>query len=118
MDSQRSDQLKGYRVEIDFALDVGEGPLLRACRERIAGLSLTPAEQRELEELDSIVIEEIIQRSHVADYLLKDDLSHPLDSWWWHFGKLRAGSYPVERLPVYLQEIYEQQEIIEKVETT
>ncbi|MDG4552456.1 MAG: hypothetical protein P9F19_04610 [Candidatus Contendobacter sp.] len=38
--------------------------------------------------------------------LLRDDPTRPLAQWWWHLGKLRAGTYPAELLPSHLRAIY------------
>ncbi len=104
---QPDDRLNGYRVEIDFALSMGDGPLLRESRTRIAALALTPSEQRDLWELDEMVMEEIASRDDLQPYLLEDDPAHPLAQWWWHLGKLRAGAYPAELLPPHLRAIYQ-----------
>ena len=38
---------------------------------------------------------------------LKDNPEHLLSRWWWHLGKLRAGTYPAHLLPPHLREIYQ-----------
>ena len=38
--------------------------------------------------------------------LLRDDPTRPLAQWWWHLGKLRAGTYPAELLPPHLRAIH------------
>jgi hypothetical protein len=106
MAHQPVDRLNGYRVEIDFALSMGDGPLLRESRTRIAGMELTLGEQRELMELDEMVMDEIIGRDDLQPYLLEDDPSRPPAQWWWHLGKLRAGTYPAELLPPHLRALY------------
>lgn len=102
-----SARLRGYSEEINFALDVGEGPTLRHARNRISTMALTPDEQYELAELDELVIDQILNFEDVQAYLLADDNSQPLTHWWWHLGRLRAGVYPAHLLPPHLQAIYQ-----------
>ncbi len=104
---QPDDRLNGYRVEIDFALSMGDGPLLRESRARIATLELIPNEQRTLQELDEMVLDEIMESDALQPYLLEDDPAKPLTQWWWHLGKLRAGTYPAHLLPEHLRAIYQ-----------
>lgn len=106
MAHQPNDRLNSYRVEIDFALSMGDGPLLRESRTRIATMELTSGEQRELMELDEMVMDEIINRDDLQPYLLEDDPTRSLAQWWWHLGKLRIGTYPAELLPSHLRAIY------------
>lgn len=108
MAAQRSTRLNGYREEVHFALDMGEGPLLRHGRERLSQATLTPAEQAELVELDADVIDTVLVLDEVASYLLDDDPAQPLAHWWWHLGKLRTGTYPADLLPPPLRLIYQQ----------
>lgn len=103
---QRSTRLRGYSEEINFALEIGEGPTLRQARSRISAMALTPDEQRELAELDTLVIDEILNLEDVQVYLVEDSDNHPLAHWWWHLGKLRAGTYPADMLPPHLRAIY------------
>jgi len=107
MAHQPDDRLNGYRVEIDFALSMGDGPLLRESRTRISGLELTTGEQRELMKLDEMVLDEIMESDALQPYLLEDDPKRPLEQWWWHLGKLRAGTYPADLLPPPLRAIYQ-----------
>lgn len=107
MADYESARLRGYAEEIHFALDVGEGPTLRQARNRISTMILTPEEQRELAELDELVIDQILNFEDVQSYLLEDDLTRPLSQWWWHLGQLRAGTYPAHLLPPALRVIYQ-----------
>lgn len=107
MANASNDRLITYRVEAECVLPSGEGVLLRENREWIATLALTYSERHDLQELDGYVIEQITQGDVIADYLLKDDSTRPLTAWWWHFGKLRVGTYPAHLLPLHLQEIYQ-----------
>ena len=34
------------------------------------------------------------------------DESQPLEKWWWHLAKIKAGTYPLETLPLELRESY------------
>jgi len=102
-----SPRLRGYSEEIYFALEVGEGPTLRQGREALAHLMLSDQEVRELAELDLMVLETLQVATEIGDYLLKDHQTQPLTDWWWHLGKLRAGTYPTHLLPPHLREIYQ-----------
>lgn len=107
MAHQPDDRLNGYRVEIDFALSMGDGPLLRESRTRLAALELTPHEQRELMDLDEMVLDEVMESDILQPYLLEDDPARPLEQWWWRLGQLRAGTYPAHLLPPHLRAIYQ-----------
>jgi len=104
---QGSARLRGYSEEINFALEIGEGPTLRQARSRISAMTMTPDEQDELAELDELVVDQIVNSDDLQPYLLKDDSSIPLAHWWWHLGKLRAGTYPAHLLPDHLRAIYQ-----------
>lgn len=107
MANQANDRLRGYRVEIDFALPSGDGVLLRESRTRIATMALTASEQRDLQKLDEIVMETILDHDDLQPYLQEDNPDYPLTQWWWHLGKLRAGAYPAHLLPAHLRAIYQ-----------
>lgn len=102
-----ADRLKGYRQQVDFCLEQGEGPVLRPLREDIDRLELTVSEEKELVDIDAGAIDYLLTLDEVAAYLLEDDDSHPLSHWWWHLGKIRNHSYPVELLPAHLQTVYQ-----------
>lgn len=99
-------RLRGYREEVSFALEMGDGPVLRQARERLSALALSEEERAELIRIDQDVIDQIMTLDEVQAFLLEDDPLQPLDHWWWHFGKLRAGSYPARLLPPPLREVY------------
>jgi len=101
-----AERLRGYREEVHFALDMGEGPSLRFARDRLAAMALTQAELEELSDLDETVIEEVIESDAMADYLLVDDPAQPPTRWWWHLGAIRAGTFPAEALPENLRVVY------------
>lgn len=102
-----NDRLITYRIEAECVLPGGEGVLLRENREWIATLALTYSEQHDLQELDEVVLETILDHENLQSYLLDDDSTIPLKNWWWHLGKLRAGTYPPHLLPPHLREIYQ-----------
>lgn len=102
-----ANRLRGYREEIDFSLECGEGLTLRQAREALAKLMLSDQEIRELAELDQMVLETLQIATEIGDYLLNDIQAQPLARWWWHLGKLRTGTYPAHLLPPHLQAIYQ-----------
>lgn len=101
MDNSRSDQLKGYRNQVEFCLENGEGPALRQLREHFKDVV-----SDELADIDEAVIDYIDGLDYVAPYLLNDDATKPLKNWWWHLGKIRAKTYPAELLPDHLRAVY------------
>ena len=107
MANSSNDRLMTYRIEAECVLPSGEGVLLRENRGWIATLALTSGEQRDLQELDEIVVETILDHDDLQPYLLEDDSAIPLKNWWWHLGKLRAGTYPAHLLPEHLRAIYQ-----------
>ncbi|WP_031431244.1 MULTISPECIES: hypothetical protein [Methylomicrobium] len=52
-----ADRLKGHRLQVDFCLEMGEGPVLREVRDRIDRLELRAVEQAKLSEIDAGAIE-------------------------------------------------------------
>ena len=110
MANPRPDRLREYSEVVDFGLLVGEGLGLPEARETLAALQLTDEEAEVLGILDEIVVEYLSDPDHWIDnYVLRDDPTQPRSHWWWHLGKLRAGTYPVELLPEPLREIYRPQ---------
>ncbi len=107
MENQTNDRLVTYRIEAECVLPSGEAALLRENRTWLATLTLTTSEQRDLKELDEMVMEIILDHDDLQPYLLENDKAHPLTQWWWHLSKLRAGTYPAHLLPLHLQEIYQ-----------
>lgn len=110
METKRPEQLDEYHELVHYGLIAGEGPELSQIREELALLPLSSEEAREIAELDAGALYEIIHNADVQDYVLIEDSTQSLNRWWWHLGKLRAGDYPAELLPEYLQAIYRQQE--------
>jgi hypothetical protein len=116
MANPRPDRLREYSEVVDFGLLVGEGLGLPEARETIAALQLTDEETEVLRILDEIVVEYFSDQDHWIDnYVLRDNPTQPLSHWWWHLGKLRAGTYPAELLLEHLREIYRQQAAPDRV---
>lgn len=83
--------------------DCGEGGRLREARQQLADSGIDNAETQNL---DVIVIEATIANDYVSDDVMQDDVSQPLQNWWWHLSKIRAKTYPIDQLPTYLQPVY------------
>ncbi len=83
--------------------DDGEGARLRESRQHLHELGLD--DDKDVLELDEIVIEAAIANDYVNPDLV-DDQNVPLKAWWWHLGKIRAKTYPADRLPMHLQAVY------------
>lgn len=83
--------------------DDGEGARLRESREHLHELGLD--DDKDVSEIDEIVIEAAIANDYVNPDLI-DDQDVPLKNWWWHLGKIRTKTYPAELLSVPLQAIY------------
>lgn len=106
MENDRLDYLAGYRNQINFQLDMGEGVVLRPIRQDISELSLSLEEMTQLKLCDQDVIISVMELDEIADYLIDDAKTQPLASWWWHLGKIRAGTYPADLLPPHLRAVY------------
>lgn len=101
-----AERLRGYRQQVDFCLEQGEGPVLRPLREDVDNMVLNDMEQSELANIDAGVINYLLTLSEVSQYLIKDDAEQPLAKWWWHLGKIRNKTYPVDLLPKYVRAVY------------
>lgn len=99
-------RLAGYLEEVEFALELGDGPVLRDARERISQLALSSEERQELARIDGFVIGLVVNLDHIEPFLLDDDETAGLDRWWWHLGKVRNRTYPAHRLPARLRDVY------------
>ena len=110
MDNKRINYLDGYRHEIDFALVDGVSLVLRKIRQRVSKFKLSPAEQLGLDVDDEAVITTVMALDDIDDGLVKDDEMRPLQDWWWHLGKIRAKTYPVDLLSAHLQAVYREVE--------
>jgi hypothetical protein len=106
MDGYRFARLRGYREVVSFALEWGDGPLLRETRQRLSTLSLDADELDELANIDADVVDEVMLSDHIEPDVLKDDDHQPLEHWWWHLGKLRQRTFPAARLPEHLRAVY------------
>ncbi len=107
MANQRPERLRGYLEEVEFALDMGDGPFLRETRQRLSTLTLNAVEQAEMTRLDAFVLDRILLDDDIQSFLFDDATQEPLTHWWWHLGKLRAGTYPAQLLPDHLRAIYQ-----------
>ncbi len=72
------------------------------------GLTWRPNRLDQLHELDQLALEYIQEADDEALWpaLIEDDTAQPRSDWWWHLGKLRAGTYPAELLPPHLRVVY------------
>ena len=105
MESKKFDLLMRYReyAEFQFATD-GEGLGLREARQALVAAKPTLPD---VMDLDALVIETLVAADYINSLLLEDRNDQPLTQWWWHLGKLRAGTYPTHLLPSHLREIYQ-----------
>ena len=105
MESKKSYSLMRYReyAEFQFAID-GEGLDLRQSRQALKDQGILC---RELVDLDMLVMETVQTADYINPVLLADSHTEPLNHWWWHLGKLRAGTYPAHLLPSALRAIYQ-----------
>ena len=103
------DSLMWYREAVMYGMDSWTVPGIREQRDDVMRFPLDRLHQANLERLDYRLVDAIIDRNddEVPDDLLQDDPARPLIDWWWHLGKLRAGTYPAHLLPPHLREIYQ-----------
>ena len=108
-DHSSSDPLMWYREAVMYGMDFWTVPGIREQRDAIIRRDLERRQQTKLDRLDARLIDAVIDTDddEVPDDLLQDDPARPLDRWWWHLGKLRAGIYPAHLLPPHLREIYQ-----------
>lgn len=106
MKNTKPDQLNEYHELVHYGLMVGEAPGFSEVREELCHLVLVPPQLHELIELDTFAMYAILHDEDIQDYVLRDDPTRPLTHWWWHLGKLHAGTYPAELLPKHLRTIY------------
>ena len=104
LDEKKHDPVLRYEeyAYYQFSID-GEGVSLRESRQHLAGTGMDSAL---IHSLDEIVIEAAIANDYINPDLVKDDEAQPLQNWWWHLGKIRAKTYPVDLLPAHLQAVY------------
>ncbi len=108
MARSRVAQLNDYRELVEYGLPVGEIPGFAEEREAVANIALDGEARQELAFLDECAVEMLRTADFIDACWLKDDPAYPLSQWWWHLGKLRAGTYPAELLPPQLQAMYRQ----------
>jgi len=101
-----STRLGTYYELVSYALPEGEVLGLAEARQTLADIPLTNDEADVLALLDESVIHQLRTLDWVDESQLRDDPAQPLVHWWWHLGKVRAGTYPVERLPESLRASY------------
>jgi hypothetical protein len=92
---------------VEYGLPVGEIPGFAEEREAVTNMSLNSEDRGELALIDECAVETLLKTNFVDSCWLKNNPTHPLSDWWWHLGKLRAGTYPAQLLPPHLQEIYQ-----------
>jgi len=61
-----------------------------------------------VKDIDEIVLEAVLVNDYVDNGILKDDEQQKLANWWWHLGKIRDKTFPVDQLPDYLQAVYQE----------
>ncbi len=100
--------VKAYTAMVVHGLDYWAVPGLRELRTEVSRCVLDREHRQSVAQLDEYLIDAIIDLDdEVPDDLLQDDPARPLSEWWWHLGKLRAGTYPAHLLPSALRAIYQ-----------
>lgn len=102
------DPLMWYREAVMYGMDSWTVPGIREQRDDVMRSFLERQQQALLDRLDCRLVDAILDLDddEVPDDLLQDDPTRPLAQWWWHLGKLRAGTYPAELLPPHLRALY------------
>ena len=104
MNRINADSVEHYRwYGISLFADCGEDLRVRESRQRLFEAGI---DNDTIREIDEIIIEATIVLDYVSDNAITDDDTRPLSHWWWHLGKIRTKSFPVEQLPEYLREVY------------
>lgn len=109
MSTQQPSALTCYKASVIQGLPEGVAPGLREQRQRVADQSWDQQQRVALRYADELLLEALVDKTvtHLPIELLRDDPTRPLAQWWWHLGKLRAGTYPAHGLPPYLRAIYQ-----------
>ena len=107
MARSRVAQLKDYRELVEYGLPVGEAPGFAEERESLVDTLLDSDGCQELAFLDECAMDLLRTSDFLDSDWMKDSQDHPLTHWWWHLGKLRAGTYPAHLLPEHLRAIYQ-----------
>ena len=109
MSTERPSALTCYKASVLQGLPEGVAPGLREQRQRVSQQSWNEQQLVALQYADEFLMEAVTDDA-VTDLpveLFGDDPAHPLTYWWWHLGKLRAGTYPAHLLPDHLRAIYQ-----------
>jgi hypothetical protein len=111
MANPRPAALSDYHDVVWYELETGGGHSLRVLRDQLDRLDMAPEQISQLHELDQLAVEYIQEADDETLWpaLIEDDAAQPLSYWWWHLGKLRAGTYPADLLPLYLRAVYMEQ---------
>lgn len=109
MSTQRPSALTCYKASVIQGLPIGVVPGLREQRSRATQQTWNEQQLSALWYADQFLLDAITdaEETDLPTELLQDDSTRPLSDWWWHLGKLRAGTYPAHLLPPHLQEIYQ-----------
>ncbi len=107
--TEKPSALTCYKASVIEGLPEGVAPGLREQRQRVAQQSWDKQQISTLQYADEFLLEAITDDAelNLPLELLRDDHAHPLADWWWHLGKLRAGTYPAQWLPDHLRAIYQ-----------
>ena len=107
MARSRVAQLKDYRELVEYGLPAGEAPGFAEEREALVDALLDSDGRQELAFLDECAMDLLRTLEFIDGCWIKESQEHPLSHWWWHLGKLRAGTYPAHLLPDHLRVIYQ-----------
>jgi hypothetical protein len=106
--TEKPSALACYKASVLQGLPEGVTPGLREQRQRVVQQPWNEQQLATLRYADEFLLEALTDEaeSSLPAELLHDDPSRPLAQWWWHLGKLRAGTYPAELLPPHLRALY------------
>ena len=109
MSNSTVDYVKAYAAMVIHGLDYWVVPGLRELRTEVDRVPASREQRQSVAQLDGYLIDAVMDHDddEVPDDLLQDDTTRPLSHWWWHLGKLRAGTYPAHLLPPHLRAIYQ-----------
>lgn len=109
MSTERPSALTCYKASVLQGLPEGVAPSLRDQRQRVSQQSWNEQQLAALQYADEFLLEAVTDDAapDLPVELFVDDPASPLTHWWWHLGKLRAGTYPAHLLPPHLQTIYQ-----------
>ncbi|MDQ5909791.1 MAG: hypothetical protein QG599_1886 [Pseudomonadota bacterium] len=109
MSTERPSALTCYKASVIQGLPEGVAPGLREQRQRVSQQLWNGQQQLALQYADEFLLEAVTddETTGLPTELFQDNSTHPLIHWWWHLGKLRAGTYPAHLLPAHLRAIYQ-----------